>query len=69
MFQFTCSDAHDIMAGLISRFARGTEFPPLDKWRFIFVIPDDIKVFKCSYQRTPELQELELFIFSTSNDR
>ncbi len=40
----------------ILRFAGCTKFRG-----FIFVIPDDIKVFKCPYQRTPELQELELF--------
>ncbi len=68
MFQFTCSDAHDIKAGLVSRFAGCTKFPPLDKWRFIFVIPHDIKAFKCPYQRTPELQDLELFSAQVTMD-
>ncbi len=68
MFQFTCYDAHDIKAGLISRFAGFTRFPPPDKWHFIFVIPNDIKVFKCTYQRTPELQGLKLFSAQVAMD-
>jgi hypothetical protein len=68
MFQFTCYGAHDIKARLISRFAGCTKFPPPDKWHFIFVIPGDIKVFKCKYQRTPELQGLKLFSAQVAMD-
>jgi hypothetical protein len=68
MFQFTYSGAHGIKAGLISRFAGCNRFPPLGEWRFILVIPDDMKVFKFTYQRTTEIQGLKLFSAQVAMD-
>ncbi len=68
VFQFTCSDAHDIKDGLVSRLAGCTKFPPFDEWHFIFVIPKTDEVFKCPYQQNLELQKLKLFSAQVSMD-
>jgi hypothetical protein len=58
MFQFTVSEAHSINDGLISQFAERVKLPPMDKWRFIFIISDNVKLLECPYPKSPTLQRL-----------
>ncbi|KAH9993983.1 hypothetical protein BJV77DRAFT_1066973 [Russula vinacea] len=77
IFQFTVSKEHGINDKLISRFEECTNVPPHDKWRFIFVIPDDVKALECPYPKSDGLQRLkplssqislEDFAYSVSRD-
>lgn len=57
LFQFTISGEHKIDAKFTSLFTH-TNFPPISKWRIIFVIPDDVKVLTCPYSQSQELQSI-----------
>jgi hypothetical protein len=59
LFQFTVAAEHKINSKFSSRF-ECANFPPQSTWRFIFILPDDVKVLTCPCSRT-ELQALELF--------
>ena len=61
IFQFTGGKSRQVKFGLITFLAQCANIPERDKWRFIFIIPDDVEVLKCPYPRSAELQELELF--------
>jgi hypothetical protein len=45
MIQFTGGRDHDIKDGLEEFLKRCDGLPPKNMWRFIFVIPDDLKSF------------------------
>jgi hypothetical protein len=61
IFQFTVSQEHGINDGLTLRFAECTNFPPRENWRFIFVIPNNVKHFQCPFPKSQALQDLEIF--------
>jgi hypothetical protein len=61
VFRFTVDKRHGIKDGLIPRLEQCVQLPPRSKWRFIFVIADDVDILECSYLQTPGLQELRLF--------
>lgn len=65
IFRFTASEEHSIDTELISQLNECASFPPRSNWRFVFIISDDVKVLKCRYSRSCELQELELNPFSS----
>jgi hypothetical protein len=57
IFRFTVSDEQGIEDGLIAECAELSI--PEDKWVFIFVIPDGVKLLKCPYPTSLGLQRLE----------
>jgi hypothetical protein len=61
IFQFTGGNTHQIKTGLITFLAQCANLPERDKWRLVFIIPDDVGVLKCPYPRSAELHEVKLF--------
>ena len=66
IFQFTgaSSKSHQVKFGLftfLAQCAANNNIPERDKWRFIFVIPDNVDLHTCLYPQSAELQELEFF--------
>jgi hypothetical protein len=61
IFQFTVSEEHSYNDKLISRFAEFSGVPNSSRWRFIFVIPQNVKGIKCPFPKTDELQKLNPF--------
>jgi hypothetical protein len=61
IFQFTVSEKHSINEGLLSRLAECTNLPNQDSWRYIFIIPDEVKLLNSPFPTSPRLQKLEPF--------
>ena len=59
--QFTGGKIHEINSGLISFLGKCEGIPPQDKWRFIFIIPDDVATLKCPVPKNTTLQTLPLY--------
>ena len=60
IFQFSVGHKHSIKEGLLNFQPRCTNLPPIDQWRFVFIIPPDL-ILKCPYPRLKELQKLNLY--------
>lgn len=66
IFQFTIASTHDINHGLID-FAINHGFPPIDKWRFVFVIPHNLTMTSPQPSR-PFPKELHPFSATFDHD-
>ena len=60
IFQFTVGHKHGIKEGLLKFQPRCTNLPPIDQWRFVFIIPPNL-ILKCPYPRLKALQKLNLY--------
>ena len=60
IFQFTVGHKHGIKEGLLKFQPRCTNLPPIDQWRFVFIIPPNL-ILKYPYPRLKELQKLNLY--------
>jgi hypothetical protein len=49
LFQFTTSSSHDIKPGLQDFLSRFAGLQPHYHWRFIFIIPDNLRSFSCPH--------------------
>ena len=56
------SEEHSYNDKLISCFAEFGGVPNSSRWRFIFVIPQNVKGIKCPFPKTDELQKLNPFL-------
>ena len=59
IFQFTVSEQHKIKTGFVSRFTGCGKFPQPANWRFIFITPDDGRIFKSRYLPISEIQDFK----------
>jgi hypothetical protein len=57
LFQFTVFALHDINDKLVAECSKLSIAE--DKWLFIFVIPDGVKLLKCPCSKNPKLRRLE----------
>lgn len=57
IFQFTVGHYHGIKNGLLKFQPRCPNLPPIEQWRFVFIIPPNLTL-KCPYPRSKELQKL-----------
>jgi hypothetical protein len=60
VFQFTVGTHHGIKPGLIKFLKRCSGVPTMDKWTFVFVIPDNT-ILKCPQPWSLELRKLRLW--------
>ena len=61
IFQCTGGQAHDIKGGIGDFLAYCSGLPPLTKWRFLFVVPDDLDSFSCPASGDPVVRALGLY--------
>lgn len=57
IFQFVVSGAHDIKDALVAQFAKWHGLPPCSNWRFLCIVPDDVKEIESPYSRNRKVQE------------
>ena len=60
IFRFTVGHKHGIKEGLLKFQLGCTNLPPIDQWRFVFIIPPNL-ILKCPYPRLNELRKLKLY--------
>jgi hypothetical protein len=60
IFQFTVGHEHGIKKGLLKFQPRCTNLPPIDQWRFVFIIPPNL-ILKCPYPRLKALRTSNLY--------
>ena len=60
IFQSTVGHKHGIKEGLLKFQPQCTNLPPIDLWRFVFIIPPNL-ILKCPYPLLKELQKLHLY--------
>lgn len=60
LFQFTIAGTHDIKPGLVDFLATCQDIPPMDKWRFVFILSPNSTVI-CPQPWRLELRTLQLY--------
>ena len=61
IFQCTGGQAHDIKGGIGSFLASCSGLPDRTKWRFLFVVPDDLDSFSCPASSDPVVKALGFY--------